>query len=205
LAIQGAAALPRRALAAAWLMAATAVIGLTQSNERRGLNFSLRHDDKTHDEEKESEAMLLVYLKMQSLRPVVAALCLVGLAQACSLEPAPPRTIRGHQTLMAGVAHGSSPRHAERYCQGCHGATLAGGIAGEPSCYQCHGTNWESRGALTAFAPPTHTDVKDGMWLHHPGATTPLGTCAACHGTDLSGSTAQNTPSCYLCHDQLWD
>ena len=64
------------------------------------------------------------------------------------------------------------------------------------------------------FLPSDHTSRKGGAY-HMPGSDDPFGSggCASveCHGTDLMGGVAlveqgkTVTPSCYQCHDNVWD
>lgn len=123
----------------------------------------------------------------------------------CSLEEGPVREIRGHTLTFEGVAHGTGAVKGERYCHLCHGLNLVGGETEEPSCYRCHGENWQKTGADGTNAPSDHT-LTMGGFHHHPNALSPLGTCASsgCHGDNLEGDPSVNTPTCYLCHDQKW-
>ncbi len=51
-------------------------------------------------------------------------------------------------------------------------------------------------------APQGHTVVRGGV-AHAPGLTTPVQSCATCHGADLRGGSA-GQPSCYSCHAKKW-
>ncbi len=92
-------------------------------------------------------------------------------------------------------------------CTSCHGENLVGGFG--PSCYTCHGQEWDERGPSTDpgsgsdFNPPAdHTDREDGF-MHKPGKDRPFtNDCTMCHGADLRGGFG---PSCYTCHGQEWD
>lgn len=123
---------------------------------------------------------------------------------ACSLEPKAPRTIRGHDVVHEGIVHGSPAISAERYCIKCHGTTLLGGSAGEPSCYRCHGRRWAHHDGEFNSAPEDHTVQMGGIWFHHPNLTEASTSCVSCHGSDLKGTGETGAPGCYLCHDQLW-
>jgi hypothetical protein len=54
--------------------------------------------------------------------------------------------------------------------------------------------------------PPSHTvplTRGECTYMHAPGYKTPYQSlCNICHGADLKGTSV--TPSCYLCHGQLW-
>lgn len=122
---------------------------------------------------------------------------------ACSLEPAGLRNIRAHVVDKGGVVHAEPSLRATRYCQYCHGINLEGGLAGEPSCLQCHGQRWQDFEPSDSFAPQDHVSDHGGF-RHHPDFANPWQTCTACHGADLQGQLDEGTPSCYLCHDQKW-
>ncbi len=136
------------------------------------------------------------------LRIIIAAICL-NLA-ACSLEEKGLRQIRAHVSAREGVAHAVPMRKAERYCRECHGASLVGGSHGEPSCYTCHGRLWLTADPDTSYAPSDHTLVQGGVYRHNPAIDQVQAVCTSCHGTDLLGDGEDGTPSCYLCHDQVW-
>ena len=124
----------------------------------------------------------------------------------CSLSEPEPRELRGHTTIVEGIPHGGMLHRGARYCTHCHGANLTGGIEGQPSCYRCHGENWNPVGV--SLAPGDHT-VDHSTYLHHPSLSAPEGTCAndACHGVELTGiagAAGAARPSCFLCHDQQW-
>lgn len=74
-------------------------------------------------------------------------------------------------------------------CTFCHGDDLLGGISGV-ACIDCHND----------FSPPDPPPSGH----HFPGRDAPLSNCTLCHGEDLSGLSSPLTPSCFLCHDQLW-
>ncbi|NTU50436.1 MAG: hypothetical protein HGA87_06120 [Desulfobulbaceae bacterium] len=92
-------------------------------------------------------------------------------------------------------------------CTECHGQSLNGGNyngLATPSCYKCHGANWDWRA--------THTLLKTGVdpqGYHVPtGIYEPQTNCARCHGTDLRGGTFNGSPtkSCYQCHNSaVWN
>ena len=102
-----------------------------------------------------------------------------------------------------GVAHAVPMVKGERYCQYCHGTNLIGGDSGEPSCYTCHGRRWNEADPGISSAPADHT-VVNGGYNHHPNLFSPTATCTSCHGQSLEGNGIDDTPSCYLCHDQRW-
>ncbi len=74
----------------------------------------------------------------------------------------------------------------------CHGGALSGGTGGGPSCTSCH------LGGIDSIHP---TNWGTPIALNHAPYVEVNGTSscanAACHGTDLKGSTG---PSCTLCH-----
>lgn len=121
-------------------------------------------------------------------------------------EEAEPRAIRAHETLRGGVAHAEPSLGAERYCSSCHGVGLQGGIAAEPSCYQCHGKTWLDDGNVSR-APADHA-VINKEFRHQAGLFTPEASCGACHGGEaLEGETSGglSVPGCQLCHTKLWE
>lgn len=122
----------------------------------------------------------------------------------CSLEPKGLRQVRAHTYNLKGIAHGFPMEHANRYCSYCHGLGLDGGEKGEPSCYTCHGRRWPLLSEDESFATEDHTELHGGRYLHHPEYENPIGTCDTCHGSNLEGDIVENTPSCFLCHEQLW-
>ncbi|SMF05458.1 hypothetical protein [Pseudobacteriovorax antillogorgiicola] len=128
---------------------------------------------------------------------------ILGSLSGCSLESEGLRSIRAHSYGFLGIAHAVPMKKAERYCQYCHGENLVGGDQGEPSCYQCHGRRWRDGDPFESAAPDDHT-VVNGIYRHHPDLETPLTTCVNCHGSSLEGNGTDDTPSCYLCHGQLW-
>jgi len=134
----------------------------------------------------------------------LAIMIIFGLmVSACSLDQPKPRQIRAHTDLIDGVAHAFPALKGPRYCQECHGASLAGGSAGQPSCWQCHGENWTAISPDTSLAPADHT-VLMGGYRHHPNYQSPNGTCETCHGANLAGDGRNGHPSCYLCHGAVW-
>lgn len=129
---------------------------------------------------------------------------------SCSSDPAEPRRIPAHTVLRQGIAHAQPLAAPERYCSLCHGPGLAGGRTLQPSCYQCHGQNWERprMPSDVSAAPATHTiaNSRDGRsFMHAPELFTPEANCAVsgCHGVLLEGSEAR--PACELCHGRLWE
>ena len=109
--------------------------------------------------------------------------------------------IRGHTQNIQGVFHAIGMQRAQRYCVQCHGTALAGGEGLIPSCYQCHGQNWQS-GSL-ASAPATHS-INNSGFLHHTALSQPQPNCEGCHGENLLGNPDLGRPSCFLCHAQKW-
>lgn len=128
---------------------------------------------------------------------------LLTLAGGCSLESEGLRSIRGHSQDFMGIAHAVPMLKAERYCKLCHGQNLVGGDEGEASCYTCHGQRWRDTDPDVSAAPADHT-VTNGGFSHHPNQFEPLTTCTSCHGLNLEGNGIDDTPSCYLCHEQKW-
>lgn len=145
-----------------------------------------------------------LYRKWHVLAAVACILAMVGIVVACSLEEPEKRQIRAHTSVKLGVAHAEPSMNAERYCQKCHGVNLAGGSDGAPSCYTCHGKNWNAITPTTSLAPVDHT-VDMGGFRHHPDLNTTVSTCESCHGVGLLGTGKDGHPSCYLCHDKVWN
>ncbi len=127
---------------------------------------------------------------------------LLGLYSCQDIERE-PRRVRGHTVVLNGISHGIGLNHAPRYCHGCHGPELVGGMDLEPSCYTCHGRNWQDDNKETVHAPVDH-NVSLGGWQHHPGYEDPHSNCTVCHSEELNGNSLLDIPSCYLCHDQNW-
>lgn len=150
--------------------------------------------------------LLLPPARLFQLILLLPAPLLVMVTGSCSLEKGPTASIRGHTMAYDRVAHGEPASKGERYCQTCHGTGLLGGTAGEPSCFRCHGQNWQLTGSETSLAPASHTEVQGGKFRHHPSLQAPAGTCdtAGCHGEDLNGDRTEGTPGCLLCHEALW-
>jgi hypothetical protein len=64
-------------------------------------------------------------------------------------------------------------------------------------------TGEQPAAAPASKLPKTHT-VDHGGVMHAPGAgDNPTQKCGACHGRDLKGS--KTGPSCFDCHDQMWE
>jgi len=55
---------------------------------------------------------------------------------------APADAPEGHTVVRGGVAHAPGLTNPTQNCTSCHGANLAGGSAGQPSCFSCHGQKW---------------------------------------------------------------
>lgn len=70
--------------------------------------------------------------------PVFGAL-LLG---ACESNILPQPGPEGHTVVRDGVAHAPGLSEPMENCAQCHGPTLEGGAAGEPSCTACHGVVW---------------------------------------------------------------
>ena len=147
--------------------------------------------------------------RQRSLGACVGLLVMIGagvaLFVACSTENPDVRQIQGHVTNYDGVAHANAAFAGARHCISCHGATLAGGTNGEPSCYACHGKNWLNDEGAASVAPVDHTVDLEGF-RHHPNLNSPAGTCDGCHGSDLHGdiSSGLTRPGCQVCHGVLW-
>lgn len=123
---------------------------------------------------------------------------------ACSLEDRKESTVRAHDDNIQGVSHAFTSKSGPRYCKQCHGTALQGGGNGEPSCFQCHGENWDPIDADTPRGDADHT-VDNGGFLHHSGIASPTTNCTACHGANLQGDLQKTgNPSCFLCHEQKW-
>jgi hypothetical protein len=124
---------------------------------------------------------------------------------SCSTEPAEPRQIPSHTLVNKGVSHAEPAVKAERYCARCHGTGLQGGVAGEPSCYSCHGKNWLDES--TAYEGPADHTIQNLGYYHKPGLFEPAAHCAECHGAELAGdlSNGLTRPGCTLCHTKLWE
>lgn len=136
---------------------------------------------------------------------VLGALASYLAYSSCSTEKATPRDIRAHTRLIQGVSHAEPAAKPGRYCAKCHGESLQGGLAGEPSCYSCHGQNWTN--VTTEFEGPGDHTAENQGYHHLPGLFTPADNCVSCHGDDLTGSTAsgETRPGCTLCHTKLWE
>ncbi|MDT8446554.1 MAG: hypothetical protein RRB13_06605 [bacterium] len=99
-----------------------------------------------------------------------------------------------HTVNQGGYMHSSLGMYQPTTnCADCHGSDLKGGVTA-PSCYTCHGARW-------LFSSYAH-DVSKGGKKHGAALNSPVGTCDACHGSDLKGST--DAPSCYSCHGARW-
>lgn len=93
-------------------------------------------------------------------------------------------------------------------CTACHGSKLTGAASGgfAPSCFTCHGREWEEKApGNSGNAPPDHT-VKRGKAYHQPGLKYPFANgCTDCHGSQLTGPASGGfAPSCYACHKMKW-
>ena len=137
------------------------------------------------------------------VNPMLLAILFLASLSSCSLEPDGLRPIRAHTVDFGGVAHAVPMLKGERYCQLCHGENLVGGSEGQPSCFQCHGKRWRELDPTVSLAPADHTIV-NGIYRHEPNLFQPNLTCVNCHGANLEGNGFDDTPSCYLCHEQLW-
>jgi len=85
-------------------------------------------------------------------------------------------------------------------CQICHLPALAG-LNSYGEAFSTAGGG----GCQDFSAPSNHTILESGASCaayHRAGYKTPRdNTCIGCHGKDLKGESA---PSCYICHDQVW-
>lgn len=146
---------------------------------------------------------------MQNRKPVLiycfTLLCVASwlVGTSCSNESAKVTEIRAHNHIIEGVPHALGLNHAERYCQRCHGTGLIGGQDLEPSCYSCHGKNWQDSDPMNSFAPSSHTEQYE-LWFHDPNHVNAESNCSACHGSNLEGEASIGVPSCFLCHEQKW-
>ena len=61
---------------------------------------------------------------------------------ACESATRPADAPEGHTVFRDGVAHAPGLSEPLANCTECHGPTLEGGSAGEPSCTACHGVVW---------------------------------------------------------------
>lgn len=136
---------------------------------------------------------------------VVSSILALTAFLACSTEKPEVAGIQGHTTIFDGVPHANAASRGERYCHTCHGPALAGGKSAEPSCYQCHGKNWDDENASQSWASNDHT-VSSGGFLHQPGLSVPDAQCSECHGGDLQGDVTgvNRLPGCYTCHGAIW-
>jgi hypothetical protein len=134
-------------------------------------------------------------------RLLIVITVVLFIATSCSDQEPRLRNIRAHTLNFDGVAHPNAASGAERYCSGCHGEGLVGGVNGEPSCYKCHGKKWYESSASQAPVA-THT-VNNLGFMHHEDLNTPETTCVSCHGESLEGTSTN--PSCLLCHEQKWN
>lgn len=82
-------------------------------------------------------------------------------------------------------------------CASCHQPDYFGTRL-IPACWSCHGSIWDG----SPDYPPTHTEEEHGFH-HDPGLETPVNTCNACHGSDLTGTPL--IPSCFSCHGDEWN
>ncbi len=150
---------------------------------------------------------ILIMIMTREALFVIGAL-LLALALAGCWEPDNPlRAGQPGPGIPSGSAHNvniDGTYHASGYCQpflncsACHGDSLQGGSAGQPSCTKCHADHWNEATCETI----PHTVNFDGH-LHAPGYCQPFTNCAQCHGGDLRGGTT-GQPSCYECHDAKW-
>lgn len=102
-----------------------------------------------------------------------------------------------HVVNKSGVLHATGLWSPDTKCVNCHGSDLKGNSnpnSGAVSCYSCHGAKWDIA---------DHT-ISQGGKLHKTGLYEPDSNCVECHGSDLKGD-ADGGPSCYSCHDDLWD
>ncbi len=69
-------------------------------------------------------------------------LFLLSLAACSDSSTAPADAPEGHTVLKGRVPHATGLNNPIQNCATCHGATLQGGDAGQPSCFSCHGRKW---------------------------------------------------------------
>ena len=55
-------------------------------------------------------------------------------------NPPPPN----HTVSQSGRLHAPGLCQPQQNCASCHGDDLRGGSNGEPSCFQCHGAEWNT-------------------------------------------------------------
>ncbi len=124
------------------------------------------------------------------------------------VEPPTGNLPADHTDEEDGFFHGNAgkDRPFTNGCTACHGDDLRGIQGFTPSCFQCHGKEWDEDGpgGVDTGAPAGHTDEEDGFF-HMPGKDRPFTNgCTACHGDDLRGIPGVG-PSCFTCHGMEWD
>jgi len=73
---------------------------------------------------------------------LVGCLGVVGSLIACSSPTRPADVPETHTVEKGGAFHAPGLEDPTNQCATCHGPNLAGGTAGEPSCFSCHGQKW---------------------------------------------------------------
>jgi cytochrome c553 len=83
--------------------------------------------------------------RMTEIKAVVAIILLsfsISLVVGCESCEVPSDAPDGHTTMKDCTAHKPGLKDPTTNCVACHGVTLEGGAADEPSCFSCHGREW---------------------------------------------------------------
>ncbi len=130
----------------------------------------------------------------------IAILLLVSLTLSCQ-----PQAV-DHDLDLGGVGHSDLlPKGVEK-CDHCHGSNLQGrthrDVYGQlettNSCYECHGNMWDLAEHILSYNGTKHQYLSSNATI----------SCGNCHGDDLKGDGILEQfkrPSCYSCHNNLWD
>ncbi len=83
--------------------------------------------------------------------PILALGLSVGVLATCSDdEPTEPGAIPETHTIeLNAVRHAPGLCAPLDECAECHGIDLRGGVAGKPSCFQCHDDEWNTAARCT--------------------------------------------------------